>query len=329
MDFFFLLHSFFVVTDISPHFPGIKNPFWIIHSILNLAGTCIHNKFNLLRRFWDLSWMCQWQTTKILSFIFNTKATGRVTSSRISKALSKNGQHCFWTFSSLQCRCYMNIEYAICHITYEMVPRPYRISYQNRDYSTELPPVISTKTERGRLLISSWLPRQWGQGNSTVGGILSVHHMTCLKSLKRSPLEKPEICLISFYFSLSLKSELSPFCGKQLFFIRATRSPSANLSSAWCNLQKWGENCVLWSQVLLCNIRMAELPFCGSKHNTWSNYEATIIQARPDVIDRPSDSRVRGKCQGSRFSFSLTLCVYVYVCLLGFFCPLEEDDADS
>lgn len=73
--------QFFVVTDISPHFPGIKNPFWIIHSILNLAGTCIHNKLNLPRQCWDLSWMCQWQTTRILSFIFNMTATGRVTSS--------------------------------------------------------------------------------------------------------------------------------------------------------------------------------------------------------------------------------------------------------
>lgn len=73
MDFFFPPSPFFVVTDISPHFPGIKNPFWIIHSVLNLAATCIHNKLNLLRRFWDLWWMCRWQTTRILSFIFNTK----------------------------------------------------------------------------------------------------------------------------------------------------------------------------------------------------------------------------------------------------------------
>lgn len=87
MDFFlsFTVFFFSAVTDISHHFPRIKNPFWIIHSILNLADTCIHNKLNLLRRLWDLSWMCRWQTTKILSFIFN--ATGRVTltlSSRMS-----------------------------------------------------------------------------------------------------------------------------------------------------------------------------------------------------------------------------------------------------
>lgn len=125
--FFFSPSQFFVVTDISPHFPGIKNPFWIIHSILNLAGTCIHNKLNLPRRFWDLSWMCQWQTTKILSFIFNTTATGRVTPSCISKALRGTDSafvcFCFWTFSSLPCRYYMNID---CHIIYEMGARPYR-----------------------------------------------------------------------------------------------------------------------------------------------------------------------------------------------------------
>lgn len=42
---------FFVHTDISPHFPGIKNPFRIIRSILKLAGACTHNKLNLPRRF--------------------------------------------------------------------------------------------------------------------------------------------------------------------------------------------------------------------------------------------------------------------------------------
>lgn len=67
--------------------------------------------------------------------------------------------------------------------------------------------------------------------------------------------------------------------------------------------------------------------------NTQSNYKATITQARPDVIDRPSDSRVRGqRSAGSRFSFSLTL-VCVCVCTLfffsSFFRPLEEEDADS
>lgn len=51
---FLFLPSFCVVTDISPHFPRIKNPFGIIHSILNLAGTWVHNKLNLLRWFWDL-----------------------------------------------------------------------------------------------------------------------------------------------------------------------------------------------------------------------------------------------------------------------------------
>lgn len=170
MDFFSLLPSFFVATDISPHFPGIKNPFWIIHSILNLAGTCIHNKLNLQRRFWDLSWMCQWHTTKILSFFFNTKVTGRVTSNHISKALRNNGQYIFPHTSLFLDIFHIAMQilyeywiYYLCHIIYEMGPQPYLTSYQSRDYSTELPPMTSTKTERGQLLISSWLPRQWGQ----------------------------------------------------------------------------------------------------------------------------------------------------------------------
>lgn len=47
----FFIFVLFFVTDIFPHFLWIKNQFWIIHSILNLAATCIHNKLNLLRGF--------------------------------------------------------------------------------------------------------------------------------------------------------------------------------------------------------------------------------------------------------------------------------------
>lgn len=235
--FFFLLPSFFVVTDISPHFPGIKNPFWIIHSILNLAGTCIHNKLNLPRRFWDLSWMCQWHTTKILSFIFNTKATGRVTSSLISKAPRKNGQYFFFTHVTV----FGHFPHCNADIIWilNMLFMSYRLWNGAMTLSHFIPKqrllhwTATHDFHQNRERSAShflMVTQAMRPGNWTVGGSLSVHHMTCLKSLKRSPFREARnmpdyFCRL--YFSFSLQSQISPFCRKQLFFIQATRSLSA------------------------------------------------------------------------------------------------------
>jgi len=186
--FIFSPSQFFVVTDISPHFPGIKNPFWIIHSILNLAGTCIHNKLNLLRRCWDLSWMCRWQTTKILSFIFNMTAAGRVTvvSLRLwvewTVLFISVSPHChadiIWILKVFSLSHHLWKEDLIAHsskdsqINFKAKQRPLHWtathdSHQNRERSAS----------HFLMVTRAMMPGNW-----TVG-ILSVHHMTCLKSL--------------------------------------------------------------------------------------------------------------------------------------------------
>lgn len=44
---FLLFFCVFPATDSSPRFAQIKNPFWIIRSLLNPAAARLHNKFNL------------------------------------------------------------------------------------------------------------------------------------------------------------------------------------------------------------------------------------------------------------------------------------------
>ena len=190
MDFFPPLPapSYFLLLQTSPLiFPRIKNPFWIIHSVLNLAGTCIHNKLNLPRRFWDLSWMCQWQTTKIPSFIFNGNRSSDIYC--LSKALRGTDKafflrHSFWTFSLIAMQIFY--EYwncCSCHIMYEMgtfshiLPKDTLIPKQR-------PLHWSSNQNRERSASHFLMVTQaMRPGNWTVGGILSVHHMTCLKSL--------------------------------------------------------------------------------------------------------------------------------------------------
>lgn len=171
--FFFLLPVFFVVTDISPHFPGIKNPFWIIHSILNLAGTCTHNKLNLPRWFWDLSWTCQWQTTKIFSFIFNGNRSGDIEScfwgtETNCPAFAFHARrtclpHCFAHISCILKILFMSYQLWNGGKTWSHI-YPEDTPFHTKTETTQLnPPMTSTKPERGGLLISSWLRRQWGQ----------------------------------------------------------------------------------------------------------------------------------------------------------------------
>lgn len=196
---FFFPSRFFVVTDISPHFPGIKNPFWIIHSILNLAGTCIHNKLNLPRRFWDLSWMCQWQTTKIPSFIFNTKPTGRVASSCISKALrGMVGAFVFhvsplldvflianadiiWTLKMLFMSYHLwNGGETLSHI----YPKDTQIHFIPKQRPPHWTATHDSHQDReGSASYFLMVAQAMRPGNWSVAGSLSVHHMTCLKSL--------------------------------------------------------------------------------------------------------------------------------------------------
>lgn len=180
MDFFFPPSPFFVVTDISPHFPGIKNPFWIIHSVLNLAATCIHNKLNLLRRFWDLWWTCRWQTTRILSFIFNTKP------SRSSPhPLAPDAAfvfHLHGCFSSLKCGyCYEYWKCSPCHISCEIRGRAFflcifseRHSDPARTKKRETTPVESHQNRERSATHFLMVTQAMRPGNWTVGGSLCV-----------------------------------------------------------------------------------------------------------------------------------------------------------
>lgn len=189
---------------------------------------------------------------------------------------------------------------------------------------------FQTKTETTPLNCHPWLPpKQREVGFSFPHGYPGneARKLDSRRQPLSAPYDMPQIPLkesfrearnmpdyfCRLYFSFSLQSEISPFLRKAIIFHSSYKNSVCNcLSSAWCNFLKWGETCVPWSQVLLCNIWMAKLPFCGSKHNMWSNYEATITQARPDVIDRPSDRRVRGQMPGVKvqlLSNSVCICV--------------------
>lgn len=191
-----------------------------------------------------------------------------------------------------------------------------------------------TKTETTPLNCHPWLPpRQRGVGFLFPHGCPGNEARKLVSSRQplSAPYDMPQIPLKeSFreekYVWLLLPSlfQLLPpiwnitILRKAIIFHSSYKNSVCNcVSSVRCNFLKWGETCVLWSQVLSCNIRVAELPFCGSKHNTWSNYEATITQARPDVIDRPSDRRVRGQMSGVKgqlLSNSVCTCVCMHCC---------------
>lgn len=121
--------------------------------------------------------------------------------------------------------------------------------------------------------------------------------------------------LITFlYFSLTLQSEtLQFFVWKAIIFHWSHKNSVSNcLSSVRCNLLKWGKTCVPRSRVLSCNIHTAKSPLRRPQHNMWSNCEATITQARPDVINRPSDRRVKGQMSGVKVQLLLET---VFICM--------------
>jgi len=151
-----------------------------------------------------------------------------------------------------------------------------------------------------------------------------------LKESFREPRKTPDY-FCHLYFSFSLQSEISPLLReKSNYFSFQPQELCVQLSEVR-GVISWNE-ARLASCGLKCScaiFRRAKLPLCGSKHNAWCNYEATITQARPDVIDRPSDRRVRGQMSGVRVqlgSLSLGVCVCMHCCVS---CPLEEEDADS
>lgn len=303
MDFFSSSPSLFLCVCvcccccyISPHFPGIKNPFWIIHSILNLAGTCIHNKLNLPRRLWDLSWTCRWQTTEILSFIFNGDR---------SSCVFKGGQ----SF-------YMNIDIRGWDLIVHFIQKRHLNPFHSKtDHSSELPP---KRREVGSSFPHGYPGNEARKLDSRRQRLSAPYDMP--QNHPRSPFRgapnTPDY-FCHLYFSLSLQSEFFFAGKKQLFFIAATRTLCNRLSSAVRGVICWNE-ARLVSRGLKCSrviFGTAKLPFCGSKHNTWSNYEATITQARPDVIDRPSDRRVTGQMSGVKvqlLSNSVCICVCMH-----------------
>lgn len=228
---FFFSFPVFVVTDISPHFPGIKNPFWIIHSILNLAATCIHNKLNLQRRFWDLSWMCQWQTTKILSFIFNTMATGRVTCSHVSKALRKMDNADI-----------MNIENAI-HVISSMKWGWGLFMHLSKRHSNP----FHTKTETTPLNCHPWLPPKQREVGSSFPHGYPGNEARKLDSRRQplsAPSDMPQIPLkdsfrgvrnmpdyfCHLYFSFSLQCDITIFVRKAIIFHSSLKKLCLQLS---------------------------------------------------------------------------------------------------
>lgn len=200
MDFFFFFlppssflsfFFFLLLLQTSPLiFPGIKNPFWIIHSILNLAGTCIHNKLNLPRRFWDLPRTCRWQTTKILFFFFFffKAATGRATPARVPEGRKTDAALSFFLFPSLLFRNeYWHWVPVISSVTFigvfirqtlGAVFMPQQRPATPLNCHPRLAPKQSEVESHFLMVTQAMRPGNW-----TVGGSLSAHHMTCLKSL--------------------------------------------------------------------------------------------------------------------------------------------------
>lgn len=167
LSFFFFL----LLLQTSPLiFPGIKNPFWIIHSILNLAGTCIHNKLNLPRRFWDLPRTCRWQTTKILFFLFFFLKRQQVERRPLVflRGEKRTPLFPFFCFPRFYLEMNIDIEFPSYHpwllsaCLSDRHSEPF--SCHNRGRPLHWTATHDSHQNRARLsLISSWLPRQWGQ----------------------------------------------------------------------------------------------------------------------------------------------------------------------
>lgn len=199
MDFFFFFlppssflsfFFFLLLLQTSPLiFPGIKNPFWIIHSILNLAGTCIHNKLNLPRRFWDLPRTCRWQTTKILFFLFFFLKRQQVERRPLVFLRGEKRTPLFPFFCFPRFYLEVNIDRVpvissvtfigvFIRLTLGAVFMPQQRPATPLNCHPRLAPKQSEVESHFLMVTQAMRPGNW-----TVGGSLSAHHMTCLKSL--------------------------------------------------------------------------------------------------------------------------------------------------
>lgn len=138
-------------------------------------------------------------------------------------------------------------------------------------------------------------------GNWTVGGSPSVYHMTCLR-----PFSFREARNVPDYFSLFQPHpsiwNITVFCMESNYFSLKPQE--------LC--QQFSVQCAVCARVLSCNIHTAKSPLRRPQHNMWSNCEATITQARPDVINRPSDRRVKGQMSGVKVQLLLET---VFICM--------------